>query len=161
VPLQIRQLDRVDGSLLRRIRIAALQDAPDQLGETLAQALARSDETWSEYARSVHLAEFDDGPVGMVFAFQDTSDPETGRLGGMWVAPKARRIGVGFALVEAAVSCARNNGKRCVRLWVEPSTQAERLYARANFVFTGAQKLFPDNSRRIVIEMQRELHQAG
>jgi GNAT superfamily N-acetyltransferase len=153
----IRQLNRADWALLRRIRIAALQDSPLQFGETLAQALARSDESWMNLAQSAYVAEFNDGSVGMVFAFQDKSDPETARLGGMWVAPHARRAGVGLALVEAGVSWAKINAKRRVRLWVEPQTPAERLYARASFVHTGAQKPFANDDPRILIEMQREL----
>ncbi len=108
-------------------------------------------------ACSTHIAEVDGTPVGMAFAFQDRADPAIGRLGGMWVKPDARRNGIGMAVVAAVTSWSRVRELQRVRLWVVPSTAAHRLYRRAQFVETGAQKPFPGDASRFVIEMQHEL----
>jgi GNAT superfamily N-acetyltransferase len=153
----LRRLERTEGPLLRQVRIAALRDAPDQFGETLADALARSDQEWRELAAWAYVAESDNALVGMVFAFEDKSDATTGRIGGMWVAPDARRTGIGSALVAATLSWARAAGKRRVRLWVVPATPGDGLYRRARFVPTGNQKPFSGDDSRVVVEMEIEL----
>jgi GNAT superfamily N-acetyltransferase len=90
----------------------------------------------------------------MAFAFEDSADKDAARVGGMWVAPGARRAGVGYRLMEAVVAWATAERKHRVRLWANPATPAERLYRRANFAPTGAQKPFPGDCTRSVIEMQ-------
>jgi len=157
----LRRLEPTEAPLLRELRIAALQDAPDQFAETVAHALARSDREWAKFAATAYVAESDNALVGLVFAFEDASDDAVGRVGGMWVASGARRTGIGSALVEAALSWAKAAGKRRVRLWAVPTTPGERLYRRAHFVPTGNQKPFPGDDSRVVIEMEIELSDAG
>ncbi len=93
----------------------------------------------------------------MVFAIQDRSDPTTGRLGGMWVTPAARGAGVGTTLVTAVLEWSQARAMQRVRLWVVPGTAAERLYRRALFIATGAEKPFPGDDSRCIVELQREL----
>jgi len=165
---RVRRLAREEWSLLRDIRLAALTDAPDQFGETHLLAARRSAEEWTALTCSdmpgaafgTYVAEVDGTPVGMAFAIQDKTDAATGRLGGMWVAPNARGIGVGMSLVRAVLDWSRNGGLQRVSLWVVPSTAAERLYRRAQFTPTGAHKPFPGDDSRSVIEMQLELGNA-
>ena len=151
--------------MLRELRLAALRDAPDQLGEALADAEARSDEGWTALAASLtppsvhaaYIAELADVQVGMVYALTDHVDSTIGRLGGMWVCASARGSGVGAALAEAVVEWCRAGGKRCVQLGVVPGGTAERLYRRAGFELTGASKPFPGAESRRVHEMQLDL----
>ncbi len=157
MPFEIRQLTRDEGPLLRRLRLAALSDAPEQLGEALDVALARTGEAWADAAPAAYVALLDAEPVGMVYAFRDPSDAASARLGGMWVAPSARRHGLGLALVQAVRSWAKANAADRVRLWVVPSTPAERLYLRAGFVATGARKAFSGQDTRAVIELEATL----
>ncbi len=157
MPLQIRRLDHSDAALLRELRVAALADSPREFGETLDEALNRSDQGWIDLAPSAYLAELDGRPVGMAFAFEDRSDPATARVGGMWVAPSLCGAGIGFALLQTAVSWATAESKRRVRLWAIPGTSAERLYRRASFVRTGLKKPFPGDSSRVVMEMQLDI----
>ena len=165
---RVRQLAREEWSLLRDLRLAALTDAPDQFGETSLAASQRSAEEWTDLTSSdtlgtssgTHIAEVDGNPVGMVFSIQDGTDAATGRLGGMWVEPDARGIGIGMALVRAVLDWSRCRGMQRVRLWVVPSTGADRLYRRAQFIPTGAQKPFPGDDSRSVIEMQLRLGDA-
>ena len=151
--------------MLRELRLAALRDAPDQLGEALADAEARSDEGWTELAASVthpsvhaaYVAELAGVAIGMVYALTDQVDATIGRLGGMWVRPSARGSGVGAALAEAVVEWCRAGDKRCIQLGVVPGEAAERLYRRAGFELTGASKPFPGAESRRVLEMQLDL----
>lgn len=159
---RVRQLARDEWSLLRDLRLAALMDAPDQFGETGLAASQRSAEEWSALTSSntpgttsgTHIAEVDGAPVGMAFSIQDRTDAATGRLGGMWVEPDARGHGIRMALVKAVLEWSRAGGMQRVRLWVVPSTAAHRLHRRALFIPTGAQKPFPGDDSRLVIEMQ-------
>jgi len=163
--LRVRCLEVGEVGLLRQLRLEALRDAPDQLGEALADAEARSDEDWAELAASVTppsvhaacIAELDGTAIGMVFALTDHTDSTIGRLGGMWVWASVRRSGVGTALVEAVVECCRAKGKRCIRLGVVPGGSAEQLYRRAGFELTGASRAFPGAEARRVLEMQLDL----
>ena len=154
---QIRQLDRSDFQALKELRVAALQDSPEQFGETLFAAHERSDEGWAELTHSTHVAEINGASVGMAFVFDDPKDPAVGRVGGMWVAPGYRRVGVGSALLAAARTWAALKGKRLIRLWVVPASFGAALYERAHFAATGAQRPFPGDETRSVIEMELDL----
>jgi len=166
---RVRRLAPEEWAVLRALRLAALTDSPDQFGETVLVASRRVAEEWSALtststpgaASDTYVAEVDGVPVGMAFAIRDAVDASVGRLGGMWVAPNARGCGIGMALVTAVVDWARTGGKRSVRLWVVPSSNADRLYRRAQFVPTGRQKPFPGDDARAVIEMQLNIGDTG
>jgi len=157
----IRQLSATDGPLVRSLRLAALREAPDQFGETHAAALTRADAAWHDLAEATHLAEVDGAPIGMVFAFPDPAELASGRLGGMWVAPTARGAGVGRALTEAVKAWANARGMFRVGLWAVPGSAGERLYRRAGFVPSGAQKPFPGDASRVVLELHCALSPSG
>jgi ribosomal protein S18 acetylase RimI-like enzyme len=74
----------------------------------------------------------------------------------MYVAPRARGLGVGEALVRAALDEARRLGKSEVVLEVTSSNEAaEALYARCGFVRTGAVHNHPRRPDLTEIEMVR------
>jgi GNAT superfamily N-acetyltransferase len=164
--LRIRVLARNDWSLLKQLRLSALEDSPEHFGEVLAHAQERSDQEWAELIaaalpqsspRATYIAELAGVAVGMAFALPDQADAAVGRLGGMWVSRDARRRGIGLALVRAVTAWATSQGMRQVRLWVVPKTAAETLYRSAGFVATGAQKAFPGDDSRLIRELGREL----
>lgn len=162
---RVRRLQVGEVGLLRELRLAALRDSPDQLGEALADAQARSDQGWAELTASVtlpsvhtaYIAELGSTAIGMVYALTDRVDSTVGRLGGMWVRPSARGSGVGAALAQAVVEWCRVGRKRCIRLGVVPGEAAERLYRRSGFEHTFASKPFPGSESRRVLEMQLDL----
>jgi len=162
---EVRPLRAEDVQLLRALRLAALEDSPEQFGETLTFALARSDEEWHQMVanftppspQAVYVALLDARAVGLVFATDDLADDYGGRVGGLWVAPQARGKGIGEALVRAGLSWARGANKLRVRLWVVPDTFGERLYRRVGFFSTGNQKCFPGDESRRIEEFQYEL----
>ncbi|WP_437497512.1 GNAT family N-acetyltransferase [Sorangium sp. So ce1099] len=168
--LVIRSLRPGEVSLHRELRFRALKDAPEQFGETLEEALARPREGWEALTASIvppstqamFIAEVRGDPVGSVYAINDVERTEIGRLGGMWVAPDQRRRGIGMALIEAAQAWARNSGKRRLRLWVACDSGAgRRLYERAGFQLTGAQRAFPGDPSRGIVEMDLRLRSGG
>jgi GNAT superfamily N-acetyltransferase len=76
----------------------------------------------------------------------------------MWVAPAARRRGIGRALLDAAESWGRNEGCITAYLWVtEGNSAAQRLYGRASYVATGVDEPLKERSALTCLELSKEL----
>ena len=136
----IRPATRDDWRTVRDLRFAALQDTPFAFGSTLAREKAFTASEWRKWIgesrmgnRQVIFLGFDrERCVAIVGAF----DHEGGavRLISMWVAPDARRHGVGKALVEEVIRWTRSIGKDTIELHVtEGNTPAENLYREMGF----------------------------
>src|SRR5436190_512667 len=107
----IRRVHAAEWEALRDTRIRALADAPDAFATTHAEAVARSDAWWRDWAersaagddQAMFLAWRDDEPVAIAGAL---------RAGGrvdvisMWTSPGERGGGIGRALLDAAVAFA-------------------------------------------------------
>jgi GNAT superfamily N-acetyltransferase len=137
--------------------MAALSDAPDAFGATLAETLAATDDEWRmRLAHRVHFVAVDDGGavVGTIGVFPSDERAGCSQVVSMWVAPEARGRGVGDALLDAALQAA-NGGQ--VHLWVsEGNNHAERLYARHGFARTGAvQPVRAEDPDRLEFEMAK------
>ena len=123
----------------RSLRLAALVDAPGAFGSGLADWSDAPDQRWRSRLRDVPLnviAHLDGEPVGQVSG----TETETGvvELISMWVAPHARGVGVGDALIGSVVSWARSRGASRVELDVKKSNDpARRLYERNRFTIVG------------------------
>lgn len=114
--------------MLRALRIRSLTDDPGAFGQTMGEALARTDAEWDEMA----AAAADGDARAWFLAFdRDRSDSRpagmvTGRrrAGGtllvfsMWVAPGHRRSGLGSRLLEAAEGWGRGWKAHRTLLWV-------------------------------------------
>jgi GNAT superfamily N-acetyltransferase len=148
----IRRADRRDWRTLRAIRLAALADAPDAFGSTYEGSKDRDDASWQAWAdgsfvegdTALFLAFSDEdpaAPVGIVVGARiDEGDegerPDEAQIWSMWVAPEARRQGVGGLLLEAVAAWARTlpGVRSCVLHVTEGNVAAETLYVRAGFV---------------------------
>jgi len=127
----------------RLLRRAALAQAPEAFGSTLAQWSGEGDteERWRDRWAGVphNLVVVRDGQdVGMVsLTPPDGADPP--ELISMWVAPSARGAGTADVAVEAALALAGAlYPGRAVALSVyEANAAARRLYARHGFVDAG------------------------
>jgi GNAT superfamily N-acetyltransferase len=148
--MRIDRLGAHEGERLRAVRLAALADAPDAFGGTLAEAAARPADEWRQHI--IELATFvavdGDIDVGMVRAARHPDEPKAGELLSMWVAPGARGRGVGDALIDAVVAWARAEGLSRIVL------EAIGLYARHEFTPTGITGALPP-PRTHVREHQR------
>ena len=157
--LRVERLTVDEAPRLRAIRLRALADAPEAFGTTFDQAAAQPGETWSEQLQELptFVAVNDGLDVGMVRCQPDETEPDTALLISMWVAPASRRIGVGDALVDAAIEWARANGVSRLQLYVvDDNAPAIALYARKGFLPTGEVTTLPP-PREHIREHQREL----
>ena len=104
-----RPLRSEEAKLLKDPRLRALADVPDAFAHTDADIGAKPDTYWEEMTRALTapgrhvmlVAEDDGAPVGMAFGvlprLRPQGRPDAPHLGGMWVAPAARRRGTGRA----------------------------------------------------------------
>ncbi|MCY1013959.1 GNAT family N-acetyltransferase [Nannocystis pusilla] len=144
--MKIVRLEAHEGERLRTVRLAALGDAPDAFGGTLAEAAVRRADEWRQQLVELptFVAELAGRDVGMVRAVRHKVELDTGELLSMWIAPTARGQGVGDALVDAVVAWARAEGLRRLVLEVgDANAAAIALYARNGFVPTGVTGSLP------------------
>jgi GNAT superfamily N-acetyltransferase len=134
-----------DWERIRDVRLAALRDAPDAFSSTLEGSEGQPQWRWEGWATGegwgATVATFVEEPrpgagftaLATAAAFKD--DPRVVHLFAMWVAPEARRSGIGRELVERVVSWAAESGAAEVFLRVtEGNDVAARLYRACGFV---------------------------
>jgi GNAT superfamily N-acetyltransferase len=155
----VRRLVPDDWDLFRRLRLAALREAPYAFGSTYEAEVGLGEESWRQRLadRTRFVAEVDGEPVGIVSG-GDSGKDGAAAVTTMWVAPGFRRQGVGDLLVQSVLEWARADGYTRVVLWVtEGNAQAEKLYERNAFVRTGEVSLVRTGEERIEYEMARKL----
>lgn len=130
----------------RDLRLRALADSPDAFGSTLGRELQFTDLEWverlavgSKSDRDLPLvAELGGKLAGLAWARIEDAERGSATIYQMWVAPEARRRGIGLALLEAAIKWARTAGVVRLQLRVTcGNSSAQRLYARAGFSTVG------------------------
>jgi GNAT superfamily N-acetyltransferase len=139
VTLQVRRIGPDEWQVFRKIRLAALQEAPYAFGSTYEVEVGASEESWRRRLsdRVRYVAEVDGKVVGTVGAGPGEFD-DAAALTALWVDPGFRTQGVGTALVEAVVDWAKSQGYSRVLLWVtEVNDKARRLYEGHGFARTG------------------------
>jgi GNAT superfamily N-acetyltransferase len=99
--------------------------------------------------RAILVAEDDDGILGIVQVIPawQPNQPHRADVAKMLVHRRARRRGVGEALMRAAEQAAREMGRTLLVLDTVTDEAGERLYARCGFTRVGvipAYALFPD-----------------
>lgn len=141
--MDLRRIKAQEWSLLKELRLRSLLDAPEAFGQKFDTAAAEPDSEWRSAARAAA-----DGDRRAWFVARD-DDPNATELGlvqarrrppndclvfSMWVAPAARRSGVGRALIDAAAEWARGWGAQRIVLWVTGMNEsALRFYERLGF----------------------------
>ena len=138
--ISVRRISTDDGPLLRELRLRSIADAPEAFGQPIEEARGRPDAEWHRSARhSSHgdsrtwlLAELDGQTAGLVQGRKRR--PATLLLFSMWVDPRARRHGVGRALVEGLEAWARGWDADETLLWVYGrNLSAREFYRRLGF----------------------------
>jgi GNAT superfamily N-acetyltransferase len=142
---ELRPIRAEDWELAKCVRLAALADAPDAFGATLAGELELSESDWRARARGNaqglssrgFLAQRQDVPCGLAVGVLNIAAHSV-ILNGMWVAENVRRRGIARALVAAVCDWARERGAREVELQVTLSSSAARgLYVSLGFEESG------------------------
>ena len=161
VTVTVRRAGSDEWRLLRALRLAALADSPEAFGSTLERESAFSDDQWGPWLGSLHwfVAEEGGRAVGLVAAAgQDRRHPGRRQVLSMWVAPPARRHGVGAALVGAVRTWAVEGGARALTLGVaEGNEGARRFYEHLGFGPTGAREPTHRDPDRHIDEYQLAL----
>ena len=94
--------------------------------------------------------------AGLALCFVEAEDAAAGQLISMWVAPEARRSGVGRMLIDAIVGWAAERGVRTIKLMVTSvNGGAMEFYRRLGFEMTGRTEPYPNDDRLIEYEMVR------
>jgi ribosomal protein S18 acetylase RimI-like enzyme len=154
--LEVRLIGPDDWSEWRAVRRAALAQDPAAFGATLAQWSGDGDteQRWRDrlgLAGAQHALAFVDGePAGQAGLL--AWDDGVLELTAMWVAPAARRLGAGRALIEVLADAAFHAGAGALRLAVFAGNEAaERVYRSAGFEPSGLPGETLQDGRRTII----------
>jgi GNAT superfamily N-acetyltransferase len=141
VAVTIKRISPDEWPVLRDIRLRSLADSPEAFGQRYEEAASTTDAEWASTAdasaegnrRIWFIARDDaDAAVGVVQARR--RQPFDCLLFSMWVAPEARRLGVGASLVDAVQEWSKSWGAQRVVLWVLAGNErAMRFYDRIGF----------------------------
>ncbi len=146
---------------LRSVRLAALAQAPEAFGSTYAGCVLWEPGQWREQLETIatFIAVIDGADVGMVRGVESERSDAAVYLISMWVAPEARRRGVGGALIAAVIGWARGLGKAEVLLHARDyNSAAIALYEREGFRATGEVVVEPAPEQHLrELEFRRSL----
>jgi GNAT superfamily N-acetyltransferase len=133
---RIERLQPGAGARWRSIRLQALEEAPAAFGTRYGEALRWSGARWeaqvAEFATFVAVVEGRDVGVARGANHRNSVLRE---LISMWVAPAARRHGIGVQLIDTVADWARSEGASALVLDVVASNApAIALYERTGFL---------------------------
>ena len=151
-PVSIERLTIGHGERLRAIRLRALRDAPEAFAATLDESAARPVETWDRQLEQLatFVAASHARDVGLVRGAPHDNLPNAAYLISMWVAPEARRQGIGLALIQHVIAWARAEGRDRLFLDVgEYNAPAIALYRRSGFVLNGEESTLVVSGKQI------------
>jgi GNAT superfamily N-acetyltransferase len=149
-----------DVAALRAIRLEALADTPDAYGETYAECVEWSEQTWAHKAAqwNFYLAESDARVVGMARGESHDARSDTRFLFAMYVSPSARGGQAARLLVDAVSAWAKAQGVDSLYLYVSNAVpRARAFYAKAGFVATGSSLSMHRDESLVCEEMCRDL----
>lgn len=161
--MEIRRISIDEWEVLRDLRLRALAEDPDAFGMTLGDASGQSDAEWRDWIgspdRGFFAAVADDGSlVAMVVGAPVDDGPGAAGLFGMWVAPEARRAGIGAALIGSVEDWARTASYARIGLGVTMTNAAAiRLYERNGFVDIGERHPLRDGTDLTIQIMAKTL----
>jgi ribosomal protein S18 acetylase RimI-like enzyme len=134
-------------------------------GSTYAWEKQLTDDDWRQRAAQLmsptsigYLAMAENKARGLVVGRLDDDEPAKAYLFSMWVAPEARKRGVGNQLVSAVLDWAETQNRAALYLMVTSSNMgAIAFYRRLGFTFTGYTEPYPHDSALMEYEMVRSL----
>jgi len=141
--ITIRRLASGEGALYRRVRLAALHDAPEAFSTSYESASQRSPESWAAQAdaaaegsdRFTFVVLRKDEPVGLASLYRDADGSRQGEMIQVWLAPALRGGGVADALLDLVFRTAGNHGFDKIRAEVFTANErARRFYEKHGFL---------------------------
>lgn len=137
----VRRITAEEWPLLRELRLAGLLDAPQAFGQRHETAAAEPETEWQAAARAsaqgnrrIWFIARDEAAMALGLVQARRRPEHDCLLFSMWVAPAARRAGVGRLLVDAVDEWAVGWGGRRIVLWVFGTNEgALRFYQRLGF----------------------------
>ncbi len=162
----VRRVRPHDEMALRDIRLRALKSDPHAFGSTFQAEAGAPPVNWSRLARLssvgserfIALAEIDERVVGMTGGYQPDEAPDERGVWGMWVAPEARRRGIGRDLMVAVQNWSEQVGAVRMVLWVvETNEPAVTLYRSLGFSETGETQALPSDDSLVEIKLALDL----
>jgi GNAT superfamily N-acetyltransferase len=125
--------------LVKALRLASLADSPDAFLSTLADEEAMSNAAWrarlASNAAGLETAGFlalvGGEARGLVVGVRREDRADSVNLNALWVAPDARGLGAGRALVDAVCRWAQQIGRTRVTLAVVEKNDAATAFYRA------------------------------
>ncbi|AOJ73325.1 MULTISPECIES: GNAT family N-acetyltransferase [Burkholderia] len=141
--IEIRRLRAAHAADYRAIRLAALKDAPDAFGSTYEAEAARPPVAFAERLDSaIVFGAYVDGAIAGMAGFkrqEGAKERHKGFLWGMYVAPAARRRGVGAALLDAVLAAAEQAAEQVTLAVADGNGAARAFYERHGFVAYGVE----------------------
>lgn len=149
----------------KTVRLRALEDTPLAFGSTYARESQLIDDEWLARATRLtngrdigFLARCDGKYAGLALCFTDEDDTERGKIISMWVAPEARRHGVGRKLIDSIATWAAGQRIKTLYLMVTSvNDSAIEFYRRNGFVMTGKAEPYPNAPDILEYEMARRI----
>jgi GNAT superfamily N-acetyltransferase len=146
----IERLGEGGWQILRDVRLAALQEAPEAFWATWQDQCRWEREDWVRFTHAVvWFVAVDDrrpGPLqaGLVGCLRREEFPDEPEVVGLWVRPEERGVGTADLLIGAAHRWAVTQGVRSLVLWVvDGNERARRFYERHLYVPTGERAPLP------------------
>lgn len=155
--IEIRPLQPDQWELHKRLRLAALADAPYAFTTQLADVATHTDAEWAALTARragdpygiTYFAFVEDEPRAMAACVLTELGAE---MLAVWVAPTHRQLGVGQALVEYARQWARAHGVDALVVGVyTDNTNAVCFYKHAGFASTGAERFAAPTCQRPIL----------
>jgi ribosomal protein S18 acetylase RimI-like enzyme len=139
--MSVRVLTEADAAEFQALRLRSLKEHPEAFGSSFEAESGMPVEQFAKFLSSEDRPWFgafhEDRLVGIVGLMRAPGDKTRHRamISGMYVAPEARSLGLGQALMDAAMSQARStNGLEDVNLAVTVGNDAARhIYIKSGF----------------------------
>ncbi|MEO8626236.1 MAG: GNAT family N-acetyltransferase [Candidatus Limnocylindrales bacterium] len=161
--IEIRRAAHDDWRAVKRVRLAALQQAPYAFGSTFEGERDRTAAEWQRFIvdgerpthNVIYIAYRGAEQVGLAGAFHESKTSVM--LVSMWVSPTARRTGAGRLLTRAILEWAAEVRARKVTLWVaDDNPEAIALYEATGFIPTGKHTPMRSAPQRQMSEFARK-----
>jgi ribosomal protein S18 acetylase RimI-like enzyme len=162
----IRRIEASEGPFVKAVRLRSLATDPASFASTHAREAAFAEEEWTDWAagdasgieKSTLFAIRVREPIGIVAAYRDDVEASLFHVIAMWVAPEARREGIGRRLLAEIEEWIASCGGEYVQLLVaDQAAAAIGLYDTAGYRPDGERSESPHTPGVTLLSLRKEL----